>query len=211
MSATEFLSSTSMDLGIASSLAPQHFRPRVEEEVMSDAGARRQHAAAAAPETVRRLQSGCYPVLPARNEKAGTLRSPLTDLRQICERVMRALAGVAYDKGVTLEVAHFANEVAADPAMLSHTLFDLLYHQIVRARAGSTLTVLTTPRPRLTEIRIIDWGAAGAAAVSESPLPVAGSRDLAEALEALRAHGGECSVEMWAGSLAICVKFPNAP
>jgi hypothetical protein len=138
----------------------------------------------------------------------GSVRPEMSDLRRICEPVVASLAKVASSKNVVLEVAHFASEVRADPDVLSRALFDLLHHQIDGASAGSTLTLLTTPRRTIVEIRVIDWSARGHA-VPPGSLSLESAPTLAGALAALREYGGDCSVEAWARASALCVRLPR--
>jgi hypothetical protein len=138
----------------------------------------------------------------------GSVRPEMSDLRRICEPVVARLTTVASSKNVILEVAHFASEVRAAPDVLSRALFDLLHHQIDGASPGSTLTLLTTPRRTIVEIRVIDWSARGNAVPPRS-LSMEGAPTLAGALAALRECGGDCSVEAWARASALCVRLPR--
>jgi signal transduction histidine kinase len=165
--------------------------------------------------TLLGLSRGLPGALPARihlaetvSRRFGPIRPEISDLRRICEPVVASLAKLARAKNVTLEVAHFANEVRADPDVLSRALFDLLHHQIDGASAGSTLTLLTTPRRTSVEIRVIDWSARGHSVPPRS-LSMESAPTLAGALAALREHGGACSVEAWARARALCVRLPR--
>lgn len=143
------------------------------------------------------------------------VRHRAIDLRRLCTSVLERLDALASARHVSLESAQFATRAWGDEGILDSVLSELLAHCVGQAMPRSTLTLMTTPRKRATELRIVTWELDTRSSLPRAARMGARTRDLASHHElgdcalAIAALGGSGWVENAGAGSALCMRLPN--
>lgn len=141
------------------------------------------------------------------------------DARELCRVVLRDFAELARSKDVSLEAMSFAPALHADPKLLQRALANLVDNALRHVPVGGTVTLVVSPRPGYTEVRVGDNGPGVPAALREAVFDayqVASSSLAGRGLGltfckvAVAAHGGRIWIEDEPGTV-VAMALPDAP
>jgi K+-sensing histidine kinase KdpD len=128
--------------------------------------------------------------------QANAEREPIK-LRPFVGALLADFEILARARHLTLDALVFLEEINGDASLLRRLLTDLVGEALRRAPAGTTVSVVVSPREGQAEFRIADEGAGMTAEA------------LDRAFDADAAHGGRLSVTETDDGTVVCLAFPS--